>query len=68
MASGAAHGLGDESGSLEQALAALAAHFKAVHRLLNKLWSKLTYPLIPSLALHQAETWVRCPICVGSLA
>ena len=41
---------GEESGSMEQSLNTLAAHFKAEHRLLSKLWSKLTYPLVVSLA------------------
>lgn len=41
---------GEESGTLEQSLAALTGHFKAEHRLLLKIWSKLTYPLITSLA------------------
>ena len=40
---------GEEAGSFEQALATLAAHFKAEHRLLARVWSKLTYPLIVSL-------------------
>lgn len=41
---------GDESGTLEQSLATLIAHFRAEHRLLRKVWSQLTYPLITSLA------------------
>ncbi|MGQ0814496.1 MAG: type II secretion system F family protein [Gemmatimonadota bacterium] len=41
---------GEESGTLEQSLATLVTHFKAEHRLLLKVWSKLTYPLIVSLA------------------
>ena len=41
---------GEESGSLEQSLSALVAHFKAEHKLLLRIWSKLTYPLIVSLA------------------
>lgn len=42
---------GEEAGSLDQTLRALGAHFEAEHRLLRKLWSKLTYPLITSLAM-----------------
>ncbi len=41
--------LGEESGTLEQSLATLVTHFKSEHRLLLKLWSNLTYPLIVSL-------------------
>lgn len=41
---------GEESGTLEQSLASLVTHFKAEHRLLLKVWSQLTYPLIVSLA------------------
>ena len=41
---------GDESGGLEKALGTLSRHFKAEHTLLTKVWSKLTYPLIVSLA------------------
>ena len=41
---------GEESGTLEQSLASLTGHYKAEHRLLLKVWSKLTYPLIVSLA------------------
>ena len=40
---------GEESGSLEQAMRSLADHFAGEHRLLLKLWSKLTYPLFVSL-------------------
>ena len=47
---GALLSFGEESGSLEQSLITLAAHFKAEHRLLLRIWSKLTYPLIVSLA------------------
>jgi type IV pilus assembly protein PilC len=39
---------GEEAGTLEQALNALATHYRAEHRLLLKVWSKLTYPLITS--------------------
>src|SRR5687768_5553320 len=41
---------GEESGTLEQSLSSLVGHYKAEHRLLLKVWSKLTYPLIVSLA------------------
>jgi type II secretory pathway component PulF len=41
---------GEEAGTLEQSLATLTGHFKAEHRLLLRIWSKLTYPLIVSLA------------------
>lgn len=41
---------GEEAGGLEQSLNALVAHFKAEHRLLARVWSKLTYPLMTSLA------------------
>lgn len=41
---------GEEAGTLEQSLASLTGHYKAEHRLLLKVWSKLTYPLIVSLA------------------
>jgi type II secretory pathway component PulF len=41
---------GEESGTLEQSLAALVTHFKAEHHLLSRVWSKLTYPLLVSLA------------------
>ena len=40
---------GEESGSLEQALRSLGDHFQGEHRLLLKVWSKLTYPLMVSL-------------------
>ena len=40
---------GEESGSLEQALRSLGEHFEGEHRMLLKLWSKLTYPLLVSL-------------------
>ena len=40
---------GEESGSLEQSLRSLGEHFQAEHRLLLKVWSKLTYPLMVSL-------------------
>ena len=40
---------GEESGSLDQTLKTLAEHFMAEHRLLLKVWSKLTYPLFVSL-------------------
>lgn len=42
---------GEESGTLEQSLKALVAHFKAEHKLLVKVWSSLTYPLITTLAM-----------------
>ena len=42
--------LGEESGTLEQSLSTLVTHFKAEHRLLSRVWSKLTYPLVVSLA------------------
>jgi|SRR5687768_14989916 len=41
---------GEESGGLEQSLTTLASHFKAEHRLMSKIWSQLTYPLVTSLA------------------
>jgi type II secretory pathway component PulF len=41
---------GEESGTLEQSLTTLVAHFKAEHQLLSRVWSKLTYPLVVSLA------------------
>ena len=41
---------GEESGSFEQSLVTLATHFKAEHKLLARVWSRLTYPLIVSLA------------------
>jgi type II secretory pathway component PulF len=41
---------GEESGTLEQSLSTLVTHFKAEHRLLSRVWSKLTYPLVVSLA------------------
>jgi type II secretory pathway component PulF len=41
---------GEESGTFEQSLSSLIGHFKAEHRLLQKIWSKLTYPMITSLA------------------
>jgi type II secretory pathway component PulF len=41
---------GEESGTFEQSLSSLIGHFKAEHRLLRKIWSKLTYPMITSLA------------------
>ena len=40
---------GEESGGLEQALKTLSIHFESEHRLLRRVWSKLTYPLISSL-------------------
>lgn len=40
---------GEESGSLEQSLRSLGDHFEGEHRLLIRLWSKLTYPLFISL-------------------
>lgn len=40
---------GEESGSLEQSLRTLGAHFQGELRLLLKLWSKMTYPLMVSL-------------------
>jgi type II secretory pathway component PulF len=42
--------LGGESGKLEQAMGALVTHFKSEHALLLKVWTKLTYPLMTSLA------------------
>lgn len=42
---------GEESGTLEQAMNALATHYRAEHRLLLKVWSKLTYPLITSFLM-----------------
>ena len=39
---------GEESGKLEESLGALAAHYAAEHRVLLKVWSQLTYPLITS--------------------
>jgi type II secretory pathway component PulF len=48
---GALLSFGEESGSLEQSLKALIAHFKAEHRMLVRIWSSLTYPLITSLAM-----------------
>lgn len=41
---------GEEAGSLDQSLHALVAHFSAEHKLLLEVWSRLTYPLITSLA------------------
>lgn len=41
---------GEEAGTLERALRTLESHFKSQHKLLLKVWSKLTYPLIVSLA------------------
>ncbi len=40
---------GEESGTLEQSLRTLGDHFQGEHRMLLKLWSKLTYPLLVSL-------------------
>src|SRR3954469_8019747 len=40
---------GEESGTLEQALASLATHFTDEHRFLVRVWSKLTYPLFVSV-------------------
>ncbi|HUF49691.1 MAG TPA: type II secretion system F family protein [Longimicrobiales bacterium] len=42
-------GFGEESGTLERSLAALATHFAAEQRLLRQVWSALTYPLVTSL-------------------
>jgi type II secretory pathway component PulF len=39
---------GEESGSLETSLKTLAEHFALEHRLLTRVWSKMTYPLITS--------------------
>ena len=41
---------GEETGTLERGLVTLESHFKSEHKLLLKIWSKLTYPLILSLA------------------
>ena len=46
---GALLSFGEEAGTLEQALRTLGDHFTAEHRLLLKIWSKLTYPLFVSL-------------------
>jgi type II secretory pathway component PulF len=68
---------GEESGSLEQSLSALVAHFMAEHRLLSKVWAKLTYPLIVSLAFivlaplplfftgHAREYWITAAIGIA---
>ena len=42
---------GEESGSLETALKTLAEHFAHEHRLLSRVWSKMTYPLITSFLI-----------------
>jgi type II secretory pathway component PulF len=41
-------GFGEEAGSFETTLETLAAHFTMEHKLLNKVWAQLTYPLITS--------------------
>jgi type II secretory pathway component PulF len=46
---GALLSFGEESGTLEQTLRTLGDHYAAEHRLLLKVWSKLTYPLFTSL-------------------
>jgi type II secretory pathway component PulF len=42
---------GEEMGGLEQSLQTLALHYKAEHRLLLKVWSQLTYPLVSSFLM-----------------
>ncbi|MEX2285227.1 MAG: type II secretion system F family protein [Gemmatimonadota bacterium] len=42
---------GEESGSLEASLKTLAEHFALEHRLLTRVWAKLTYPLITSFLI-----------------
>lgn len=74
---GALLSFGEESGTLEQTLRTLGDHYTAEHRLLLKVWSKLTYPLFTSLVaifiaplplLVQGGARVYVSLVVGGLA